>query len=165
MKRKINAIVVCLVLVVCVCAQEDKSAKPNMTANLPEGEAVFSEADLKDYYLVYQNKAVQHIRSVIERYLKNPKKLDDETEHLKDIDSSYLKSKFTVLSRDPDVFGNTHVMLIFVDKPDKVFAASVYTGNGYRLDRFAADERFNNEDLRRVRVRYRKFLEDKVHVM
>ena len=69
------------------------------------------------------------------------------------------------MSRDPDFLGNTHVMLIFVDKPDKIFVASVYTGNGYRLDRFAVDARFNDEDIRRLKIRYRKFLADKVHAM
>ena len=160
-----GAIAVGAALTLNVSAQSPTVQKPNMMANVPEVEATFTEDELKDYYIVYENKAVKHIRTVIDRYVKNPKKTDDETRHLKAIDKAYLNSKFNVLSRDPDMFGNTHVMLIFVDKPDKVFDAVVYTGGEYRLDEFTVDTRFNDEDMRRVRIRYRKFLEDKRHAM
>ena len=137
--------------------------KPNMMANAPLTEVEFTPDQLKDYYAAYQNKAVKHVRVVIDRYRKNTEKTDDETEKLKAIDLGYLKGRFNVLSQDPDVFGNTNILLVAVDKPDKVFHAMVYTGNGYRLELFDVDDRFNSEDMRRIRIRYRKFLEDKVH--
>ncbi len=83
---------------------------------------------------------------------------------MKKIDKQYLKSKFTVLSRNPDMFGNVHIMLVFSDKPDKVFLTTVYKTN-LRLDRFEEDKSFNEEDLKRIKIRYRKFLEDKKHAM
>lgn len=137
--------------------------KPNRMANVPETEAAFSEEQLADYYLVYEKKAVKHIRTVVDLYNKKSKKLEDETDQLKTIDKSYLSGRFNVLSQDPDLFGNTHVLLIAIDKPDRVFKAVVYTGNGLRLDMFEPDLNFNAEDMRRIRVRYRRFLEDKKH--
>ena len=150
-----------LLLLVAICGFGQ--GKPNMMANVPDTEANFSEADLKDYYLVYENKAVAHVRAVLDRYLKNPSKLDNETENFKGLEKGYLNSRFNVLSQDPDMFGNTHILLVAVDKPDAVFQAIVYTGNGYRLDHFAKDDRFNEEDMRRIRIRYKKFLDDTKH--
>ena len=168
LKQSFGIFVLFVAFAISTSAQNEQGSKPNMMANVPEGEAVFTDTEIKDYYLVYENKTVKHVKTVIERYLKNSPKLDDETEHLKDIDKAYLKSKFNVLSRDPDMFGNTHIMLIFVDKPDKVFTASVYTGGPggeFRLDRLEVDKRFNGEDLRRIRIRYKKFLDDKIHTL
>ena len=163
MKKKIGVfgtLMIGLVLVMKISAQLPTSHEPNMMADVPEAQASFTTEQLKDYYIVYENKAVKHVRTVIDRYLKNPKKIDDETKNLRAIDRTYLKSKFNVLSRDPDFLGNTHILLVFVDKPDRVFLADVYTGGELRLDRFVVDERFNDEDMRRLRIRYRKFLED-----
>lgn len=154
-----------LALSISIGAQVLDDSKPVMTANLPEGEAVFTEEELKDYYEVYENEAVKYLRKVFDRYLKNPKSTDSETEHLQPIPKEYFESKFTVLSRNPDMFGNTHLMILFVDKPDKVFVASIYTGGDFRLGRFAEDSRFTKEDIRRLKIRYRRFLEDKKHVM
>ncbi len=137
--------------------------KPSRMANVPESEAAFTEEQLADYYLVYENKAVKHIRTVVNQYLQKSRKLDDEVENLKSIDRAYLIGKFNVLSQSPDMFGNTHVLLIAVDKPDKVFKVMIYTGNGFRLDLFEPDSNFNDEDMRRIRIRYRKILEDKEH--
>ena len=160
-----GTLIIELVLATTLSAQPPTSQKPNMMANVPETEATFTEEQLKDYYLVYENKAVRHVRTVVDRYLTNPKKPDDETANLKSIERGYLTGKFNVLSQNPDMFGNTHILLIAVDKPDKVFRAIVYTGNGFRLDLFEVDSDFNIEDMRRIRIRYRKFLEDKKHAI
>src|SRR5947207_3995619 len=132
--------------------------KPNMMADIPVTEADFTKEQLKDYFVVYQNKAVRHVRVVVDRYLSNPTRADDETEKLKNVNKEYLTGKFMVLSQEPDVFGNTNILLVAVDKPDKVFYALVYTGNGYRLELFEFDNRFNQEDMRRIQIRYKKFL-------
>ena len=161
----LQVFILCIFFVIATMAQNEKGQKPNKMANVPEKEAEFTEGQLKDYYIVYENDAVKYVRKVIERYLKNSPKTDNETINLKGVDKAYLKSKFNVLSRDPDMFGNTHIMLIFVDKPDKIFIASVYTGGELRLDRFALDTNFNDEDMRIIRIRYKKFLDDKIHAM
>ncbi len=148
-----------LLLSFCSFAQ----SKPNMMANVPQEEASFSEDDLRDYYLVYQNKAVKHVRAAADRYSRKPGKGDDETLLLTKVDKAYLAGRFNVLSQNPDLFGNTHILLISVDKPDKVFKAIVYTGGDLRLDYFQADSNFNDEDMRIIRIRYRKFLVDTKH--
>lgn len=147
----------------CIPAVALFQEKPRMMANVPETEATFTKDQLEDYYRVYENKAVKYIRTVVDRYLKNSKKTDRETEIIAKTDRAYLTGKFNILSQDPDWFGNTHILLISVDKPDKVFKAIVYTGGDLRLDYFQADNNFNSEDMRIIRIRYRKFLEDTKH--
>ncbi len=147
-----------------ISGQSNDNPKKEQDSKIPEGEAAFTEEQLKDYYIVYENKAVKYLRTVFNRYLRKPKSADEETILLKGSEI-YIKSKFIVLSRDPDVFGNSHITLIFSDKPDKVFIATVYTGGDLRLDRFQQENRFNEEDLRRLRIRYRRFIEDKKHSM
>jgi hypothetical protein len=137
--------------------------KPNMMANVPATEATFTNEQLQEYYLVYQNKAVRHIRTVVDRYLKNPKKLDGETEILRKIDKAYLTGKFFVLSRNPGIFGYTNILILAADKPDKVIKAAVYTGGELRLDYFEIDPDYNAEDMRITKIRYRTLLSDTKH--
>jgi hypothetical protein len=138
-------------------------------SKIPEGEATFTQAELKEYYKVYENEDVKYLRKIFDRYLANAKARDedesDEFALLKRVDDSYFKSKFTVLSRDRDAFGNTHIMLLFSDKPDAVFNTIIYTGNGDQLRGFEKDKTLSEEDIKRIRVRYRKFIEDKKHSM
>ncbi len=132
-------------------------------ANVPATEAAFTKEQLQDYYLVYQNNAVKHIRTVVDRYLKNPKKLDDETEILKKVDKAYLTGQFYVLSRNPGIFGYTNILILAANKPDKVIKAAIYTGGELRLDYFEIDPEYNAEDMRIIKIRYRKFFEDTKH--
>lgn len=160
---KNSKVIVLSLLVLVTIGSAFGQGKPNVMAKVPEGEVHFTDEQLKDYYLVYENKAVRHVRTIVDRYLKNPKKADGETSILKSIDRAYLNSRFSVLSQDPDMFGNTHILLLAVDKPDKVFKAIVYTGGDLRLDYFRINADFNEEDMRRIRIRYRELLEDKKH--
>jgi hypothetical protein len=79
----------------------------------------------------------------------------------------YFRSKFVVLSRDRNTFGGTLITILFQDRPDKVFVAWVYPEGANKkltLRRFDAGE-FNEEDIRRIKIRYKTLLEDKVHAM
>ena len=137
--------------------------KPNMMANVPATEIAFTKGQLQDYYSVYQNKAVKYIRIVVDRYLKKPKILDDETKILAKIDKTYLTGKFYVLSRNPGLFGDTNLLILAANRPDRVFKVLVYTGGELRLDYFEIDPDYNDEDMRIIKIRYRTFLEDKKH--
>ncbi len=154
----ITVILLCF-LVTTAFGQE----KPNMMANIPATEITFTKEQLRDYYSVYQNKAVKYIRTAVDRYLKNPKTLEDETKIFEKIDKGYLTGKFYVLSRDPGIFGYTNILILAADKPDKVLKAAVYTGGELRLDYFEIDPNYNAEDMRIIKIRYRKFFKDTKH--
>jgi len=79
----------------------------------------------------------------------------------------YFRSKFIVMSRDANPFGGTLITILFQDRPDKVFVTWVYPEGSNRsltLRKLDAGD-FSDEDIRRIRVRYKKLIEDKVHVM
>jgi hypothetical protein len=79
----------------------------------------------------------------------------------------YFRSKFVVLSRDRNAFGGTLITILFQDRPDKVFVTWVYPEGAkktLRLRRFDVGD-FNDEDIRRIKIRYKKLLDDKTHAM
>lgn len=154
-----------LIFTSCFAVFAQDSSKKSQEPKIPLGEAAFTQEQLEDYYKVYENDDVKYLRKVFNRFLAKPLiKNDEEINVLKKTDRQYFKSKFTVLSRNPDMFGNVHITILFLDKPDKVFLATVYKTN-LRLDRFEEDKGFDEEDLKRIKIRYRKFLEDKKHAM
>jgi hypothetical protein len=122
---------------------------------------------MKDYYLVYKNADVRYLRRVFDGYLRGARVTEEEAESLGKWDKAYYRSKFVVLSRDNNTFGGTFITIMFQDRPDKVFVAWVYPeGSRRRLTLKGLDlGRFTEEDIRRMRIRYRRFLEDKVHAM
>jgi len=69
-----------------------------------------------------------------------------------------------VVSRENNMFGGTLIKILFHDRPDKVFVAWVYPEGGNKqitLRRFDVGD-FSDEDIKRIRVRYKKLIEDKV---
>lgn len=79
----------------------------------------------------------------------------------------YFRSRFIVLSRDGNTFGGTLITILFQDRPNKVFVAWVYpegTNKNLTLKGFDAGD-FNDEDIRRIKIRYKKIMEDKSHAM
>jgi len=134
---------------------------------IPSGEATFTPEQLKQYYLVYTNPDVRYLRKLFDEYLHGETGKDDEFNLLREWSSDYYRSKFVVLSRDRNTFGGTLITLIFQDRPDKIFVAWVYPeGSARKLTLRKLDpSKFNDEDVKRVRTRYRKVLEDKEHAM
>jgi hypothetical protein len=122
---------------------------------------------MKDYYLVYKNADVRYLRTVFHAYLSGARITEEEAESLSKWDKGYYRSKFVVLSRDNNALGGTFITIMFQDRPDKVFVAWLYpNGRRKRLTLKGLDlGKFTEEDIRRMRIRYRLFLEDKVHAM
>ena len=150
------------------CQEPPTSAAPQPQGSvIPEGEAKFIPEELEDYYLVYANADVHYLRTVFDAYLRHAPGKDAEFALLKKWNSEYYKSKFAVLSRDENPFGGALITLIFQDKPDKVFVAWVYPEGAKAKLNLRAFElgKFNDEDVRRIRVRYKAMLEDKKHAM
>ena len=142
-------------------AQDSKASK------IPDGEAHFTPEQLEQYYLVYKNPDVQYLRTLFDSYLKNSGGTEQERQQLSKWNKDYFRSKFTVISREDNTFGGTLISILFQDRPDKVFVAWVYPEGGNKklaLRRFDVGD-FSDEDIRRIRVRYKKLIEDKTHAM
>jgi hypothetical protein len=152
-------------------AQQNQGTNPlaqqQQSSNIPAEEAHFTAEQMKDYYLVYKNADVRYLRRVFDAYLRGARVTEEESESLGKWDKAYYRSKFVVLSRDNNTFGGTFITIMFQDRPDKVFVAWVYPeGSRRRLTLKGLDlGKFTEEDIRRMRIRYRRFLEDKVHAM
>ena len=164
----------CIALVVVLFAQasyaqQDKNSpvRDNQSSRIPAEEAQFTPERLNDYYLVYKNSDVRYLRTLFYAYLHGARGREEEAKLLRKWDKDYYRSKFVVLSRDGNIFGGTFITIMFQERPDKVFVAWVYregTEERLTLRRFDLGK-FNDEDIRRMRIRYRKFLEDKAHAM
>lgn len=142
-------------------AQDTKASK------ILDGEAQFTPAQLEQYYLVYKNPDVRYLRTLFDTYLNDSGGTESERQQLHKWNKDYFRSKFMVMSREGNTFGGTLITILFQDRPDKVFVAWVYAeGNNKQLTlrRFDVGD-FSDEDIRRIRVRYKKLIEDKVHAM
>jgi len=142
-------------------AQDSKASK------IPEGEAQFTPEQLKQYYIVYKNPDVRYLRTLFDAYVNNSGGTEQEYQLLHKLNKDYFRSKFIVMSREDNTFGGTLISILFQDRPDKVFVAWVYpegSNKELKLRRFDVGD-FSDTDMRRIRVRYKKLIEDKVHVM
>jgi hypothetical protein len=143
------------------------SGQDKTTSKIPEGEAQFSQEQLEQYYLVYKNPDVRYLRTLFDSYLKGSGATEQERGILSKWDKAYFSSKFIVMSRDANTFGGTFITILFQDRPDKVFVTWVYPeGINKKLTLRKLDaEDFNEEDVRRINVRYKRLIADKVHAM
>jgi hypothetical protein len=141
--------------------QESPSSK------VPAGEAKFTPEQLEQYSLVYKNSDVQYLRTLFDTYLKNSGGTEEERQQLQKWNKDYFRSKFMVMSRENNMFGGTLITILFQDRPDKVFVAWIYPDGSNKeltLRRLDVGD-FTDEDLKRIRIRYKKLIEDKVHAM
>jgi len=142
-------------------------AQDNASSKIPEGEAQFTHEQLEQYYVVYKNSDVRYLRSLFDGYLNSSGGTEQECQALSKWDKAYFRSKFIVMSRDVNTFGGTLITILFQDRPDKVFVAWVYPdGSDKKLAlRKLEAGNFSEEDIRRINVRYKKLIVDKVHAM
>jgi hypothetical protein len=169
MKRELClSLVLCLIASLGIAQQANSPKVPESPASvIPEGEAHFTPEQLNQYYLVYTNADVRYLRTLFDACLRGDSGREDEFKILKEWSSDYYKSKFIVCSRDIDPFGGTLITLVFQDRPDKIFVAWVYPeGAEKELKLRVLDpSKYSDEDVKRTRIRYRMFLEDKDHAM
>ncbi len=142
-------------------------AQDNKTSKIPDGEAQFTHKQLEEYYLVYKNPDVKYLRTLFDSYLHRSGGSAQERQMLDKWDKAYFRSKFVVMSRDDNTFGGTFITILFQDRPDKVFVTWVYPeGENKRLTlRGLEAGDYSEEDIRRINIRYKKLIEDKVHAM
>jgi hypothetical protein len=129
-----------------------------------DGEANFSKEQLEEYYKVYSDAEVLHIRAVIDSFLAHKPLSAIESGALSNISTDYLKSKFVVLANETHLGGGRNITIIFQDKPDKVFSVWLYKKvEKWELRDFRVNDGFGNEEIQRIKTRYRVFLADKKH--
>lgn len=160
---------VLVLLVQCAYGQQTKSPPPqdSQSSKIPAEEAHFTPEQLQSYYLVYKNPDVRYLRTLFDAYLHPATGKEEEFKLLGKWDKDYYHSKFVVLSRNGNTFGGTLITIIFQGRPDKVFVAWVYPEGAERELTLRAFDlgNFTDEDIRRIRIRYKKLLEDKLHAM
>jgi hypothetical protein len=142
-------------------------AQDRKPPKIPDGEAQFTQEQLEQYYLVYKNPDVRYLRTLFDSYLKNSGGTEEERQQLNKWNKEYFQSNFMVLSRNDNTWGGTFITILFQDLPDKVFVAWVYPEGSNKklvLRKFDVGN-FSDEDIRRIKVRYKKLLEDKAHAM
>lgn len=157
------AFLACIVLLLTHLA----SAQDSKASKIPDGEAQFTSEQLDQYYLVYKNPDVRYLRTAFDSYLSGSEGSEQERHLLSKWSKNYFRSKFIVLARVDNTFGGTLITMLFQDRPDKVFVAWVYPEGGAKklaLRRFDVGD-FTEEDLRRIKLRYKKLIEDTVHAM
>ena len=150
-------------------AQEEKnsSSLASGSSNIPAEQAHFTPQQLDSYYLCYKKPAVRYLRQVFDAYLKGAGDKEKEFDVLSKFSKDYYQSKFIVCSLDPALFGGSLITIMFQGRPDKVFQAWVYERGGKHGEilRGLDPVKFSDEDIRRLKIRYRQFLEDKTHAM
>jgi len=152
--------------------------------NLREGQAknqsqelILSEKELKQYYKVYSDPYVLHIRKSLDNYLRGKNEgispvaiesLIDDDKKLSGLDSfdkSYYTSKFNVFAVNDSIGGGKTVNIIFLDKPDKLFNVWIYklASGEYELRGFWQNESFGEKEMENIQRDYRQYLKDKEH--
>ena len=143
------------------------AAQDSKPSKIPDGEAQFTPEQLEQYSLVYKNPDVRYLRTLFDSYVKNSGGTEQEQQQLSKWNKDYFRSKFMVMSRDNNTFGGTLITILFQDRPDKVFVAWIYPEGGDKqltLRTFDVGD-FSDEDIKRIKVRYKKLIEDKTHAM
>ena len=143
-------------------------------------EINLTEEQLKQYYSVYENPFVLHIRKVLNSYIHGDiegfsspnvavKANIDKDGLITGLDSfskDYYKSKFVVVSITDFLGGGKEIEIQFQDKPDKIFGTWVYklADSSYDLRGFWQHP-ISQEKLSELSRKHKMFLEDKEHAL
>lgn len=149
---------------------------PTVAPTVTVEPIVFTKEQLEQYYPVYKNPYVIHIRKVLNGYIdgsnigmESPEDVIEKGElngaivGLSAFDKKYYESKFIVYMINDSVAGGKQVSIIFQDKPDKLFDVWVYklsTGD-YDLRAFWQDPKYPEEKMREIQIQYETLLNDK----
>ena len=141
----------------------------------------FTEEQLESYYSSYSNPYVIHIRKALGGYLDgsnvgmdSPESVIEKGEingtptGLSSFDKDYYKSKFIVYAINNSIAGGKEIVIIFQDKPDKLFTAWVYKFGGeeeYDLRGFWQDLTYDEGKMAEIQQLYKNQLEDKEHAI
>ncbi len=153
------------------------SAQPTPTST--PAANVFTQEQLEQYYRVYENPYVIHIRTALDGYLDGSNRgIEDESVirsqtsmemiyGLDSFDRSYYKSKFIVLSVKEVMWGGKEITLLFQEKPDRIFTAWVYQldSGEYTLRSFWEDQDITDVMLQPTIEQFGPLLNDREHAI
>ena len=161
--------------------QEKQNILPTEASLTPTSSNAVNDPnqnDLEQYYKVYDNPFVKHIRVALDGYLEGTNKGVDDPETaittsevngakagLASFDKSYYRSKFIVYSINDNIAGGKEINIIFQDKPDKIFWVWIYqiANSKYDLRGFAENNKFSSEEIDRIVLEYKTLIEDREH--
>jgi hypothetical protein len=119
----------------------EQTVETAVEKNYPVAEEItFTDEQLKDYYAVYADPYVLHIRKALNDYLSGTNEGmeipdaviekhdtgDGSLAGLAAFERSYYQSKFVVMALEDALMGGKTATIIFQDKPDRVFTAWIY---------------------------------------
>jgi len=121
-------------------SEQEKAEKLERQKEIDSAEEItLSGEELKQYYASYKDPFALHIRKALNGYLAGTNEgmespdfaiekgdLNGTPYGLAAFDKEYYQSKFVVLAIDDALYGGKDVLIIFQDKPDKIFTAWVY---------------------------------------
>lgn len=143
-------------------------------------ELEFTQEQLEQYYAVYQNPYVVHLREALNGYLNGTnqgiespelvlpqQKINDANAGLESFSKDYYQSKFIVFAVNSSIAGGKEIAIIFQDKPDKLFNAWVYqlADNTYDLRGFGKNKTFTPDKMVVISKQYARLLNDKEHAL
>ena len=153
---------------------------PTAHAQAPHTAPSTSAPALAGYHAVYRNPFVAGLRQELDGYLalrhgKAGKWHGQTTVNappmefadLGKVDSQYLSSRFTVYTLENEALaGGRRVLILFIDKPDRIFKASMYlTGDGrYELRGFK-DSGITPEAIATMRKSYEEIMLSREHAL
>ncbi len=137
-----------------------------------------TKRELEEYYRIYQDPYVMHIRNSLNEYLKLGKETsgiekvavekatkDDLEYGLQSFNREYYKSKFVVIETyiQSDIL--KVITIVFQNKPDRYFITAVRaTGNqSYTLENFFSPKSFSTDDTKSMYERYGELILDTKH--
>lgn len=128
-------------------------------------EHVLTPEQMERYAASYKDPYVLHIRKVINNYLRGKPEGHDHYEDLRAVDQEYLKNKFVLLSFNDALMGGKEILLISQKKQDKIFRVWVFkTGVKYEVRSFDVEE-LSNEQVQKIKIMFKRFLQDKNHAL
>ena len=188
MKNKIKLLILLLVAVAGIGLYYLYTSKK--TEVLPEesnGELVeevkptpieMTEEQEQQYYQIYENPYVIHIRTAIDGYLDGTNEgihspavvvesKQEKDGSLSGLDSfkDYIEGKFIVLAINDGAMGGKIINIMFQDKPDKIFWTWVYkeVPENYDLRGFKENLNFSPDQIETTQILFKNYLEDKEH--
>lgn len=166
---------------------ENNQKKGKETATLGEKtvQNPTSQQQLQQYYALYENPYVLHLREILDVYLDGD--LNEESEGIDDyevvvekgkrddgnltgldsFDEDYYESKFVVILMVTTKEEGKVITIIFQEKPDKLFNAGVIETDEdeYELYGFWENIGLSDEQMTTLKEKYKELITDEEHAI
>lgn len=138
------------------------------TIRMLGGSVDLGEEALADYYSVYRDPLVLHLRVAFDSWLEGePAGVNADSTLRANLDKyiEFLDDHFVVLTMEEGIMGGYVFQLISQESPDRVFEAWVYemAGGGIELRGFGESAEFTRENAEGIAEMYGEFMNDTEH--